>query len=60
MSPEQWSGVLTQLGLSAVFLFMLWKLWQRHMAMTDTIIAILREDVKAERERGSKKEAEGD
>lgn len=51
MSPEQLSGILTQLGLSAVFLFMLWKLWQRHMAMTDTIIAILREDVKAERER---------
>jgi len=60
MSPEQWSGVLTQLGLSAVFLFMLWKLWQRHMSMTDTIIAILREDVKAERERNDKKEPEGD
>ena len=60
MSPEQWSNAVTQLGLSAVFLFMLWKLWQRHMSMTDTIIAILREDVKAERERGMKKDTEGD
>lgn len=50
VTPDQLSGMLTQLGLSAVFLFMLYKLWQRHMFMTDTIIAILREQLKAERE----------
>lgn len=50
MTPDQLSGMLTQLGLSAVFLFMLYKLWVRHMFMTDTIIAILREQLKAERE----------
>lgn len=55
MTPDQLSGILTQLGLSAVFLFMLWKLWQRHMAMTDAFIAALKEDVKAERERNGVK-----
>lgn len=50
MTPEQISQSLTQLGLSAIFLFMLAKLWQRHMFMTDTIISILREELKAERE----------
>lgn len=50
MSPEQLSSALTQLGLSAVFLFMLYKLWQRHMYMTDMIITVLREELKAERE----------
>lgn len=60
MTSDQLSGALTQLGLSAVFLFMLYKLWQRHMYMTDTIIAVLREELKAERERGHEKELETD
>lgn len=51
MTPDQVGQMLTQLGLSAVFLFMLYKLWQRHMYMTDTIIAVLREELKAEREK---------
>lgn len=50
MTPDQWTQTLTQLGLSVIFLFMLSKLWARHMQMTDTIIAILREELKAERE----------
>lgn len=58
MSPEQLSSALTQLGLSAVFLFMLYKLWQRHMYMTDTIIAILREELKAEREERTAEKSE--
>jgi len=51
MTPEQLSGMLTQLGLSAIFLFMLYKLWQRHMYMTDTVITILREELKVAQER---------
>lgn len=45
MDANQISQIITQLGLSAVFLFMLYKLWQRHMAMTDKIIAILLDDI---------------
>lgn len=59
MSPDNISQLITQLGLSAIFLFMLYKLWQRHMYMTDTILAILQAELKAERERcgGAKAEA---
>lgn len=58
MSPEQISQLVNQLGLSAIFLFMLFKLWNRHMQMTDKIIAILLAELEAER-GGKEKEAEG-
>jgi len=51
MTPEQITQMLNQLGLSAVFLVMLWKLWNRHMQMTDKIIGILLDELKAERSR---------
>lgn len=60
MTPDQLSGTLTQLGLSAVFLFMLYKLWQRHMFMTDKMIDILLDEVKASRERAGEKSEEAD
>lgn len=51
MQPDQIGQLITQLGLSAIFLFMLYKLWQRHMQMTDTIISILREELKIAQEQ---------
>lgn len=51
MQADQIGQLITQLGLSAIFLFMLYKLWQRHMQMTDTIIGILREELKIAQER---------
>lgn len=49
MNNDQIGQLITQLGLSAVFLFMLWKLWTRHMQMTDRIIAILEKELDAAR-----------
>lgn len=51
MQADQIGQLITQLGLSAIFLFMLYKLWQRHMQMTDTIISILREELKIAQEQ---------
>lgn len=55
MSPEQLSQTITQLGLSAIFLFMLFKLWQRHTQMTDRMIDILLSEIKAERGENAEK-----
>lgn len=49
MTPEQINQVVNQLGLSAVFLVMLWKLWNRHTQMTDRTIQILLDELKAAR-----------
>lgn len=49
MDANQVNQVITQIGLSAVFLFMLWKLWVRHMQMTDKFIAALMDEIAAQR-----------
>lgn len=60
MSADQIAQTLTQLGLSVIFLYMLSKLWTRHMQMTDIIITVLREELQAERERKGVGQAEAD
>ena len=60
MSPDQVGQLLTQLGLSAVFLFMLWKLWQRHMQMTDLFVSTLIAELKIAQGVKAEGKAEGD
>lgn len=48
MTPEL-TQILGQVGLSAVFLYMLFKLWDRYMKLQDWLMARLEEELDATR-----------